>query len=304
MRRLEQLIDICRKETGNDRYAEGQFGSGISQAVFTQHFRDAQDQLYMHIVSTKNKFFKRSLEVPVVPMQENYAWPDDIYVRALETMQWMDTRYRATPVTIRMGYTKEMLSVRVGFPFQYIPSNEYFTLNPPVNYGTLILHYEKKLPMLQKKAGKITTATMVGTNLTALVVDSTEAIYDQSEINSDYFLCVVDKFGNVKAKNIQYDSVAAGVFTLSPAAIATGESVSVGDYILVGKNTCNIAELPDICEGYLRKYVIYRTRYGDFSAWTKEAKDDLGTYAGLIDDSFARMSEDITEIPITSYDLL
>ncbi len=303
MRRLEQLIDICRKETGNDRYTEGNFGSGVSQGVFTQHFRDAQDQLYMHIVSTKNKFFKKTLEIPVVPMQAQYPWPDDIYVRALETLQWYDIRYKACPVTILKGYTKEKLSGRVGFPFQYIPNNAGIELNPPVNYGTLAFSYERKLPALQKKSGLITVATMVGSDLTALEVANT-GVYDESEINSDFFLCVVDKFGNVKARNIQYDSVSAGVFTLPAQGLAAGQSVSVGDFILVGKNTCNIPDLPDICEGYLRKYVIYRVKYGDSSNWTKEAKEDLSTYVALIDDTFARPSEDITEIPITNTDYL
>lgn len=304
MRRLEQLIDICRKETGNTRYDNSYEGSGISQAVFVQHFRDAQDSLYMHIVAKKTKFFRKTLEVPVVPMQEFYAWPSDMYVRALETLQWRDSRYGASPITLLMSYTKEKLAMRTGYAYSYIPSNEGIEMNPPINYGNLYMTYEKKLPNLQKKAGKITAAAIAGGNLTSLEVDGADKIYDQDEINSDFFLCVVDKFGNVKAKDIQYESCANGVFTMNPFAIPAGQSLAVGDFILVGQNSCNVAELPDICEGYLRKYVIYRVRYGDYSAWTKEAKDDLGAYLTEMDDSFGRLSEDISQIPITNYDYL
>lgn len=304
MRRLEQLIDICRKETGNTRYDSSYEGSGISQAVFVQHFRDAQDSLYMHIVAKKTKFFRKTLTVPVVPMQELYPWPSDIYVQALETLQWCDVRYGASPITLLKSYTKEKLAIRTGYAYSYIPSNSGIEMNPPPNYGNLFMTYERKLPALQKKAGRITAGAIAGGQLTSLEVDSTEKMYDEEEINSDYFLCVVDKLGNVKAKDIPYDKCTNGVFTLNPFTIPDGQTIAVGDFIIVGQNTCNVAELPDICEGYLRKYVIYRVRYGDYSAWTAEAKADLGAYLSEMDDSFGRLSEDITQIPITNYEYL
>lgn len=304
MRRLEQLIDICRKETGNTRYEDSAFGSGIQQSVFVQHFRDAQDALYMHIVSKKTKFFRKTKTIQVDPMRKMYPWPDDIYVQALETLQWSDTRFRGTPITLKKSYTKELLSTRVGYAYSYIPSNEGVEMNPPVNYGRLHFTYERKLPLLQKRSGRITNVTMVGNTVTALTVDSNDKIYDESEINDDFFLCVVDKFGNVKALNIEYIDCMNGVFSMNPFDLQDGESIAVGDSILVGKNTCNIPDLPDICEGYLRQHVIYRVKMGDESSWTDEARNNLNAYLNAIDDSFGRLSEDITDIPITNYDYI
>ena len=304
MKNLEQLIVICRKLTGNTRYTEGEYGSGISQAVFVQHFNDAQDALVMHINATKNKFFKKTIEVPVVPMQIMYPWPKDIYVRALETVQWVDNRYGSTPITLNKSYTKEKLATRVGYAYSYIPSHDGIEMNPPINYGKLFFTYEKTIPRLQKKSGQIITATMAGDQLTALVVDAAGEMYDEEEINSDYFLCVCDKYGNIKASDVEYESCTGGVFTLQPFTLPAGQTVEVDDFILVGQRQTNVSELPDICEIYLRKYVIYMVRYGDSSSWTKEARDDMASTLAQMDDSFSRMSEDISEIPITNYELL
>lgn len=301
MQRLENLISMARKLSGNTRYDAT---SGVPQDVFVQHFNDAQDSLAKQVVNLKTKFFKKTITVDVVPGQAIYPWPSDCYIQSLETLQWSNPGKGVYYQTITKTTTKEKVTSNVGYPYAYIPCNEGIELNPPINSGVLYLTYEFTLPKLQKRSGRITTATMAGSDLTALAVDQTESIYDETEINSDYFLCVVDKYGNIKARDIEYDSVSAGVFTLSPFAIPSDESVSVGDYILAGKNTCNIPEWPDICESFLRKYAVYQARYGDSSKWTAEAKNDMIAEFELLSTSFALLSEDITDIPITNYELI
>lgn len=298
MQRLEQLITMARKLSGNSRYDDD---SGVPQDVFVQHFNDAQDALTKNVVNLKTKFFKKTLEVPVVPGQAVYPWPSDCYIRALETLQWSNTRSGVYYQNLQKLVTKEKVTNQTGYPFGYIPENAGIEVVPPINNGTLYLTYEKVIPRLQKRAGTVTAVTTTLGQITALTV-ATTAPYDEAQINDDYYLCVVDKFGVVKAKNILYTSVSGGVFTLSPFTLGAGESVSVGDSILVGDNTCNVPEWPNICESYLRKYVVYQAKYGDSSKWSQEAKQDMIAEFDLLSTSFAMLSEDITDIPMTSLD--
>lgn len=298
MKRTEQLITAVRKVTGNTRYEST---SGIPQDVFVQHFNDAQDALSKQVVNLKTKFLKKTEIVEVVANQAIYPYPTDCYIRSIDTIQWSDNTKGVYYRPLNKITDREKVGNYTGYPFGYILQHEGVELTPPITLGILYFTYEKTLPKIQKRSGLISTLTVVGSQLTALSV-TVDSMYDQTEINDDYFLCVVDKYGNVKAKDIEYKSVSAGVFTLDPWTIPSGEAIAVGDYILVGKNTCNIPDWPDICESYLRKYVTYQIKYGDASKWSKEARDDMAAEFTTLSTSFALLSDDITDIPITNCD--
>ena len=148
----------------------------------------------------------------------------------------------------------------------------------------------------------VSAVTIVGGNLTALTVDPTETSFDLTELNSQNYICVVDKFGNVKASNILYDSVSAlGVFTLSSFAL-DGSTFTTGDYVIVGQNMTNLPEWVDVCEGYLLKHMVYEAKYGDSSSWTPQAQADMTAYFQKLSGSFATIRDDIDAVPITNLD--
>jgi hypothetical protein len=301
MKRVEPLIDMARKLSQNTRYDST---SGVPQDVFVQFLNNAQDSLIMEVNNHNSKYFKKTSVETVVPGQEAYDYPTDCYMQELDTIQWTDSStgdFRNLEKTVR----KEKLSTAVGYAFGYEPKEAGFYLNPPINSGLLYVTYSRHPKKLQKRAGKVSARTISGANLTALTVDTTEASFDATEINADYYLCVVDKFGAVKASNILYDSVSSttGVFTLSSFALGA-ETFSVGDYVVVGKNSINVPELPEICEGYLIKHMVYEAKMGDASAWTAEAKDDMSKYFAKLSISFSAPSDDITNIAVTNLDFL
>ena len=300
MKRLEQMIDMARKLSGNTSYGPG---SGITQDVFVQYFNNAQDSLSKEVINLKTKFLKKFVNVPVVSGQERYDYPYDCYMQHIDTIQPINQNGSIMGTPLTKSYTKEKLSNRTGFPYGYILQNDGWYLNPPINNGVLQVTYSKFVPRLQKKNGQITTATVVAGTLTALTV-STAGAYDSDEINLDYFLCVVDKHGVQKARNIEYSSQAAGVFTLNPQAIGEGQSINVGDFIVIGKNTTNQPEWPDVCESYLIKHAVYDAKYTDASTWSDEAKKDMTDFFISLSGSFATLSDDISEIPITNFDYL
>lgn len=301
MRRVEQLIDMARKLSNNTSYDSN---SGVSQDVFVQYFKNAQDALMMEVINLKTKYLLKQEFVTVVPNQERYDYPSDLFMQHIDTIQWLDQQQGTYYQTLYKSYTKEKVTTTSSYPFGYVMQNDGYHLNPPIASGVLQITYNKKLPTLQKRAGQITVATVNGSNqLTALTV-ATAGSYDESEINNDYFLCVVDKYGQQKAVNIEYTSVTGGVFTLSPFTLDTGETISVGDYICVGKDCVNIPLWDDICENYLLKHAVYEAKYGDVSKWTKEALNDMSMSFQKLSGCFGTLSDDLSSIPITNLDLI
>lgn len=301
MKRSEQIIDMARQLSQNTRYDDD---SGVPQKVFVQYLNNAQDSLLKEVVNLKTKFLKKYENITVVPGQEVYDYPYDLYMQHIDTIQWSDRATTGFYQTLNKSYTKERVSIQTGYPFGYILQNDGYHLNPPINNGVLQVTYIKTVPKLQKKNGLITVATVNGSNqLTALTVSITGS-YDATEIDDDYYLCVVDKFGNQKARNIEYTSQASGVFTLSPQTLGTGQTISTGDYITIGKNTTNLPQWPDVCESYLIKHMVYDAKYSDSSQWSAEAKKDMTDFFVTLSGSFATLSDDITSIPITNTDYI
>lgn len=84
----------------------------------------------------------------------------------------------------------------------------------------------------------------------------------------------------------------------------SSQAVTVGDYITVGEDTYNKADLPGIAESYLVKHAVYEAKYGDSSQWTQAAVQDMSMNLQTLIESFAKNSDDIDEIPITNSDYL
>lgn len=301
MRTVEQLILMARKLSRNERYDSN---SGVPQDVFVQYVQNAQDTLLKEITNLKTKYFKKQIVQDVVSNQEKYSYPDDLLVQHIETIQWTDSISGTYWQTLYKSYTKEKITLQPGYPFSYVPYNDGFYLNPPIVRGKLWISYETTLPRVQKRSGKITSISLASGVLSGITVDSTSDFYDQTQINSDFYLCIVDKFGAVKAKNIPYDSVSSGVFTMSPYTLKTTDSIAVGDYILIGKDTCNVPQFPDLCESFLIKHMVYDAKYTAASQWSQEAKQDMIDSFKSLSQIFADNSSDITQVQITNLDYI
>jgi hypothetical protein len=302
MRRVELLIDTARKLSGNTRYDSQ---SGIPQDVFVQFLNNAQDSLIMEVQNLKTKYFKKQTVVTVVPGQEIYPYPEDCYMQHIDTVKWTDSSTGTYWTNLYKTTTKEKITLQPGYPFAYIPHEDGIYMNPPINSGQLYITYVRTPKRLQKRGGKVSARTIVGTSLTALTVDPAEASFDQNEINTQNYLCVVDKFGVVKSSNVLYDSCnSSGVFTLSSFDLGT-TTISVGDYILVGEDCSNKPTWEDdIVEGYLLKHMVYEAKYGDSSAWTDAAIKDMAAYFQKLSGSFATLSDDRADIVISNLDYI
>lgn len=305
MRRVEQLIASARDLSQNTRYDKN---SGILQRTFVQYLKNAQSKLVSGIINSSSKYFLVEELIDVVNGQEKYDYPEDIYLMSIDTIEWsndsMNRQRSFIPLT--KNVTKERVgSVSTGYPFGYIIHSDGFILSPPIESGVLRVNYNKDILQPEKRSGLVSAVTLAGQNLSAITVDPTETSFDLDYINQYNFLCVSDADGNIKAKNVRYTSASvAGVFTLLPQTLEDGQTIAVGDYITVGKNTVNAPQVSRICEPFLIQYMIYSAKFGDASKWTAEAKNEMKDLLGTILESFAHLDADITEVPITNYDYL
>lgn len=300
MRRLELLIDIARELSQNTSYDAN---SGVSQKSFVQFYKNAQDSLLKQIVNVKTKFFIKEKLVDAVAGQQFYNYPSDIYLQNIDTLEWSQDGQYYIPLT--KCITKERLNSRVGYAFGYIPRSDGVILTPPVTNGSLRFNYIKNPLVPEKRSGKISSITIVGDDITAITVDPAESSFDQSYLNLQNYICIVDKFGRQKVSNIEIDSVSnMGVFTLPSHALQDGEMAAIGDYVVAGLNATNLMDFPTICESYFIKHAVYEAKYGDSSQWTKQAVEDMDRAAITLLDSFKTLSDDITQVPITNTDYL
>ncbi len=304
MKNVEQLIDMSRKLTGNTRYDSN---SGVPQEVFVQYLQNAQDALIKEITNSNSKYFKKKEIVTVVNGQARYDYPTSCIIQHIDNISWTDSLNGNNTYwqPLYKSVEKEAVSITPGYPYSYIPYQDGVYMNPPLQYGFLQFSYLSTVLGAQKKAGKVKSRLIAtGNILSSLELDPSEKSYDEKEINSDYFLCVTDKIGNIKASNVPYNSITAGVFNLDSYTLPSGQSIDVGDFILVGRYKTNVPQFPDLCESYLLKHMNYEAKYGDSSNWTDKYFQDLErSFASLLY-LFATKSSDITEIPITNIDYL
>lgn len=297
MVRLELLIDMARKMSGNTRYDSN---SGIPQDVFTQFFNNAQTDLMNKIIAAKSHYLRDYYDYTVVNGQLLYSYPPNLFMQSIENLSWAQNANQFI-VPLTKSYVKERVTSQPGYAYGYIPRETGFELNPPISVGTLQMAFNKKRNKLQFRCGQITAVTVVGSTISALTVAVTGS-YDTTELNKYNYLCVCDRNGVQTAKNIVYTSESAGVFTMSSQTL--DGTIAVGDYVLAGKDTVNLPEWPDSVEAYLLKYARYEAKFMDSSVWTTEAAQDMMKTFESILEVFKNPDDDICEIPVTNLDYL
>jgi len=307
MRRLEILIDLARELSQNQRYDAN---SGVSQNVFVHYFQSAQDSLLKNIVNSKTKYFLKqtgtsntptNTTVPVVSGQELYAYPSDIYLQNIDTLEWSQNGLNWIPLD--RSITKDRQNIRVGYPFGYWTREDGYLLTPPLQNGYLRVNYIRKPRRIEKRSGKVATVTGT-TTITGITLDLADVYDDETYLNKYNYITIVGKDGLQKIPSIPITSVAAGTVTMPAYVLQSGEAVAAGDYVLAGPDTVNVAEFPEVCETFFLKSVNYQAKYGDSSRWSQETKTDMTQCFQEIIDSFKLLTDDVTHVPIINTDYL
>ena len=100
-------------------------------------------------------------------------------------------------------------------------------------------------------------------------------------------------------KNIPLSTVVdVNSLTLGSHTAEEGESISVGDYVVGGKDTTTHSELPRNVERYLIAYCAWKILKRDSSVDSQEAVQELLQMENDIVESYAVISDDVQYIPL------
>ena len=285
MRRLEFLISKVRNSTDNKDT------NGISDNEIVEYFRDGQR--YIETLIFKNNpyadIFKAQKVYPAVSTGV-YDLPSDIY--GVNAISMVEGRFNITPNNDGFSRIKPIMESEFPYMFGYLIRNGQVLISGQNNIAQLQdvrVTYFRQLKTLDIRRGQISTVT--ATSISVLNFDSNAPLMD------DYY-STCDKDGT---------QVVAGIYsasTGSPLSVTSSTGVVGGQYLLSGKNSTNLCELPDQCEPYLLDYVrqrIYtRNNYDDANKqmfFTEQQKQEVIAI-------FSKNKKDDDTIPVTDISYL
>lgn len=299
MRRLDYLITDARLQTENEDFSDT---VGIDDEEFVRFFNEAQTRIHSLITQQHSSIFLKESTQALTSGTEAYSLPSDCLLANKVTQVDYSHDSGADNYTPLKPIGLKQRRGGQGSPMYYIRKSAQLLINPipQDSLGSIRITYIEKPRRLDIRRGSVSSFTDSGTQITALTLDVSTDTVDSDAVAKDNFLCIVDRAGNIKMADIEYDSIDAttGVVTLtSNHTYTSGESIVAGDYIVVGKNASTHSELADFVERYLLAYVSWKILKRDSSADYSEQQEELAQLEKEIIDSYADISDDIMNIP-------
>ena len=302
MRRATQLIKAIRRQSENVQIDPD---DGIGDEEVLQFINDGQERLESAIVRTHEKVFATDAFIDLVQDTEIYALPFGTFINhSLIAVEYSFSGTQSDYIPLRRGKLIERTSFR-GFPSFYIPRLREILVNPIADRSVvagLRVTYNAKHPRMDKRRGIVTAVTLVGSGVTLLTVDATsgEVPYDPSDFEEFDRISVVDIDGNQKMKNIPVETANSdGTLTVrSSFTFQTGETIAIGDYVVLGENATTHLQMPQITEKYLIDYAVWKMMMRDSSADASQQEQVVAALEGDIIAAFAEISGDVDQVPI------
>lgn len=280
MRRLEFLMTKVRNSTDNKDT------NGISDNELIEYFRDGQR--YIETLIFKNNpyadLFKVQKTYPAVPTGI-YDLPEDIY--AVNAISMVEARFNITPNNDGFSRIKPIMESEFPYMFGYMIRNNQILISGQNNiaqFQDVRVTYFRQLKTVDIRRGIVD-----GVTPTSIAITSFDA---NAPLMDDYY-STCDKDGNQIVSKIYSAS------TTSPLAVTSSTGVAIGQYLLSGKNSTNVCELPDQCEPYILDYVrqrIYtRNNYDDANKqmyFTEQQKQEVIAI-------FSKNKKDDDTLPVT-----
>jgi hypothetical protein len=301
MRRVDRLIKQIRIQTENE---DSGLNYGIKTEEFLQYINDAQHRLQSLITAMHEHAFVQEDIQSVSKGKQEYALPD----LALMNNKVVSVEY--SPTTFEDDYyhlTPRNLHIRStyleAYPDGYIRRSGKILLQPtPSQSGNLRINYVKRVYDLDIRRGVISVATQSGNTITSLLADvsSSKTPLDFELLQDSDYICIVDKNGQMVARNIPIEGLntATGEISIEAGFQLDGEVISVGNYITAGKDVVTHSELPKMTERYLIAYAAWKILKRDSSVDSTEQQQELSSMEDDIVNAFARIDGDLHPIPL------
>ncbi len=312
MERLDLLVRAARDATGNQTYTAT---SGIKQREFVRHFNAAQMRLLNRILQERSTLLTKQSYIDAVAGTAEYTLPTDVFFKQniLKIEYSHDgTAQNYSPLELRTPH--EEVSVR-GYPSSYYFRDGTLIVSPiPSNSVTnaFRLLYQKTLPTLDIRRGKISSVATGGGYVTSVTLDTATVITESSDDLANGWVdhvSVCDADGTIKTQTtgcpVSSYVASTGVLTFTASTVPTSANTPVANnYVVFGKYSTTHSQLVDPAERYLVEYAVLRTQMRDSNVDAAEQSPLLQAIEREILDAVAELEEDLPAIPILTQDFL
>ncbi len=309
MKYTADLITECREDTGNQSFSST---TGISDAKFVRALNYGLENAQGIISRTCPKLFQSQKVINVVANQEAYTIPDRLYLGTrIVNVEYSPTGQASDYFKIFEQALIRRDSWARDAAVCYIRRNGEILLQPlpasAITSGLRVI-YERQVDTLALRAGIITGFSKSATNLTSLTLNT--ASDDATNLQVAQYICVNDKYGNVKMYNVPISAYnpGTGVITIQGGTFAfqPGEDATIDDYVTIGQYTTTHGKLADPVERYVKSYANWEILSKDTASATKAGyfEKQLITIKGEIIESYQEADRDDDEIQIVNWDLI
>jgi len=301
-RYVKYIIDQVRRETENEDSADF---VGISDAEFIQYLNDAQYNIQSQIVALHPDVFVVEKDFSIAESDGDFLIPSDSFLgNKLIAVKYSSTGNDDDLYNLRETSLSRMQKTPNGDPAYYTVIRSggvgRIKLTPsPSSVGKLKIYYVQRLRELDLRRGQVGAVTISTSTISALNIDLAKNS-DIDSLNEHNHICIIDEEGNKKAENIKIDSInsSTGAITVNSSfALASSETIAVGDYIVGGKYTTTAPDIDPSVERYLIAYCAWKILKRDSSIDSTEAAQELSMMAQDIIKSYSLISEDVQYIP-------
>ena len=301
MRYVKYIIDQVRRETENEEVNDF---IGIQDSEFLQYLNDAQSRLQSKIVAQHPSVFVEEVTIDIVSGQESYALPSNAFLgNKVNNVEYSFTGNEEDFYTLEEASLKRRSSGIEGSPSKYIRKSGKLLLAPVPSQGKIRINYIKRVLDLDLRRGLVKTAVSDVSSGATLELDNDNFTTSTTSLQEHQHICIVNAYGENKMKNIPLTSVnSATSLILGAHSAEAGESISIGDYVLGGKDATSHSDLPQNLERYLIAYCSWKILKRDSSVDSKEAALELMQMENDILDSYSVISDDIRNIPLINDD--
>lgn len=301
MRNVSLLITASRRATENQEFTDT---AGIQDEEFLQYFNDGQEEIHSVLNSMFPHILMGEKIIACTQSQEAYDIPSNAYLGTrIDMVEYSPSGITQDYYPLKKGSLKERLNGISSNPSFYIRNGTQLLLQPPPQQaGNLRVSYQRSIPKLDKQRATVLSVTL-DTNaktITSLVFDPNLEL-DPTALLEENYLCIVDKFGQVKMQGIPVSAIdtSTGAVTIDAGFVfETGETIAAGDFAVRGKYASTHSQLPDVCEKYLLEYGNTRILMRDSSTDADSIAQILAKVQATLQTAFAEPDSDPDYVPV------
>lgn len=230
---------------------------GIATDFFLVALNQAQLKIQTFLVTQMSEPFSDYYEV-ACDGSESYAQPTNIFAHNMIYDVWYssDGIYWSEQPLQRKYDRGNTYVGSTGEPEEFMIDGGRVYLDTRPSTGSIRMRFESRINRLDIRRGTVENKNITGGELLTITLED-DSNLDNDAIGAAEYVCVVDRYGTILARNIpvaSYDSSSLVITVESGFELDADETVDVGAYVVVGADTSTHSTLPDIAEAYYLDY--------------------------------------------------